>query len=319
MKNLLKTALILLAGIGFGSCYEGYVDDFEYSTTQFILQQPLRTVVPDRGEYTDIYVGVSIGGKREVDMNDWATFVIDESLLNGVSGKQLMPANYYTLGDPSTMRVRKANMPVADVKISFTDAFYADPLSLTETYVIPFRLTGSSCDTIPEGKDYSLVCVKYVSSFSGTYYVRGTKTQVADANGTPLTDGAVTEYYDQDISQNLTRDFTSLGLTQVRRGGVAELAGSAKYRATLTMTPAAEGANYDYDVTVTTGDDASSVPITNGTGKFYNASFDVYETSQQARFELSYIYQDGTNFYKVEEELIRRRDPYLDLRVEEWM
>lgn len=318
MKSILKITLLFLVSTGFVSCYEKYVEDFDHSTSQFVMQQPLRTVVPDRGSYTDIYVGVSIGGKREVDMSDWATFVIDETLLEDVSGKTLMPANYYRLGDPSTMRVRKSNMPVADVRISFTEDFYNDPLSLVNTYVIPFRLTDSSCDVIPEGKDYTLVCVKYVSSFSGTYYIRGSRTQVADANGTELPEAEATTYYNKNISQNETRVFTSLSLDKVLRAGVAEVAGSAKYRAAFTLTPAAEGADYDYDVAVTTGDGASAVPITHGTGKFYNAPFDVYETDKQARFEVSYVYQDGTEFYKVEEELIRRRDPYLDLRVEEW-
>lgn len=44
----------------------------------FALDQPLRTVVSGTNK---IYVGVSIGGKREIDMSDWATFEIDETLL----------------------------------------------------------------------------------------------------------------------------------------------------------------------------------------------------------------------------------------------
>lgn len=318
MKSIRKIALLMLVSSGLASCYEKYVEDFDHSTSQFVIQQPLRTVVHDRGSYTDIYVGVSIGGKREVDMSDWATFVIDEKLLDGVPGKTLMPANYYRLGDPGTMRVRKSNMPVADVRISFTEDFYNDPLSLGNNYVIPFRLTDSSCDEIPEGRDYTLVCVKYVSSFSGTYYIRGTRTQVADADGTALPDAEVTTYYNKNISQNDTRAFTTLSLNKVQRAGVGEVVGNAKYRAAFTLTPAPEGADHDYDVAVTTGEGVAAVPVTHGSGKFYNAPFDVYETDKQARFEVSYIYQDGSDFFRVEEELIRRRDPYLDLRVEEW-
>ncbi len=317
MKNILKTAFLLIACGCLGGCYEGYVDDFATSTSQFVLQRPLRTSVPDRGDYSNIYVGVDIGGKREVDMNDWATFVIDPTLLEGVSGKALMPESYYELGDPTTMRVRKSNMPVADVKITLTEAFYNDPQATTNYYVIPFRITGSSCDVIPEGKDYSLVCIKYVSSFGGTYYIRGSRTPVADAAGTAIPDAEVTRYYDADISKNPTRATTTIEPDVIRRGGVAEIAGNAKYRALLTMTPAA-GAGHDYDVVVSTGDGNAAAPVTHISGKFYNAPFDVYETSEQARFELSYIYQDGTEFFKVEEELIRRRDPLLDLRVESW-
>jgi hypothetical protein len=289
----------------------------------------LRTVVPDRGRYTDIYVGVSIGGKREVNPYDWATFEIDPTLLDGIAGKTLMPENYYVLGDPITMRVRQESIAVADVKISFTEDFYADPLSLTNTYVIPFRLLGTSCDVIPEGKDFTLVCVNYVSSFSGTYYVRGKKVQVADANGTAMDNAVPVEYYNKDISANFTRSVVSLGLNDLRRTGLAETNASAgandrdKLRARFTLTPASADSDYDYDVAVTTGDDdagtaVTPLPIVSGSGKFYNAPFDVYETHLQARFEVSYIYQDGANYFKVDEELIRRRDPYLDLRVVEW-
>lgn len=106
MKTILKTALLFLVNIGLWSCYGDYTDNFAYSSAQFILQQSLRTVIPDRGQYTDIYVGVSIGCRREVHLDDQATFKIDPTLLDGVAGKKLMPENYYVLGDPTTMRVR---------------------------------------------------------------------------------------------------------------------------------------------------------------------------------------------------------------------
>ena len=61
------------------SCYEDYTHDYETTNVGFALQNPLRTVISDRD--MPIYVGVSLGGKREVDMNDWAKFTLDASLL----------------------------------------------------------------------------------------------------------------------------------------------------------------------------------------------------------------------------------------------
>lgn len=239
-------------------------------------------------------------------LGDLATFKIDPTLLDGVAGKKLMPGNYYVLGDPTTMRVRQASIAVADVRISFTDNFYADPLSLTDTYVIPFRIIETSCDVVPEGRNFTLVCVNYVSSFSGTYYVRGKKVQVADAGGT-ATDAVPVEYYDKDISKNFTRSVVSLGLNDLRRTGIAETNASNandrdKLRARFTLTPASSGADHDYDVAVTTGDDdagttAAPLPIVSGSGKFHNAPFDVYETGDQAKFTVSYIYRDGENYF----------------------
>lgn len=47
------------------------------------MANPLRTVIADRD--MPIYIGVSIGGKREVDMSDWAKFEIDPSLVEGLA------------------------------------------------------------------------------------------------------------------------------------------------------------------------------------------------------------------------------------------
>jgi hypothetical protein len=312
-----------MAAAVLSGCYEGFVDDFGTSTAQFARQRPLRTSVSERDEMSNIYVGVSIGGKRAVDTNDWATFEIDPSLLDGVAGKALMPANYYVLGDPATMRVRKANSPIADVKITFTDDFYNDPKSTTAWYVIPFRVTASSCDEIVEGKDYSLVCVKYVNSFSGTYYVRGSKLRVADVDGTEIDGEVAAEYYNKDISQNFTRETVTLTTNELRRGGVANVvvdekkpAEVAKYRVRLTFTPVAgDGAGHDYNVTVGTGDSATAVEVTHIAGRFYDAPFDAMGTTNQARMELEYIYKDGADYFRVKEELIRRQDPYAALRV----
>lgn len=127
--KLLLSALLLLVGIT--ACYDDYTHDYEGADMGFAVAKPLRTVISDRD--MNIYIGVAIGGKREIDMNDWAKFTIDPSLLEG-TGKVLLPANYYTLADPEYFRVRKSNSPVADVSISFTDAFYSDPLCLTDHY-----------------------------------------------------------------------------------------------------------------------------------------------------------------------------------------
>ncbi len=79
MKKLQIALLFLLTGLT--SCYEDYIEDYETTSAGFAISNPLRTVISDRN--MSIYVGVSLGGKREVDKADWAKFTIDESLLNG--------------------------------------------------------------------------------------------------------------------------------------------------------------------------------------------------------------------------------------------
>ena len=110
----MKIAKIILLALTtcLTSCYEDYTHDYETTNVGFALQNPLRTVISDRD--MPIYVGVSLGGKREVDMNDWAKFTLDASLLEGTP-LTLLPEEYYILEDPEIFKVRKSNLPVADV------------------------------------------------------------------------------------------------------------------------------------------------------------------------------------------------------------
>ena len=66
----MKIAKIILLALTtcLTSCYEDYTHDYETTNVGFALQNPLRTVISDRD--MPIYVGVSLGGKREVDMNE---------------------------------------------------------------------------------------------------------------------------------------------------------------------------------------------------------------------------------------------------------
>ena len=95
----MKIAKIILLALTtcLTSCYEDYTYDYETTNVGFALQNPLRTVISDRD--MPIYVGVSLGGKREVDMNDWAIFTLDASLLEGTP-LTLLPESDYTLCPP---------------------------------------------------------------------------------------------------------------------------------------------------------------------------------------------------------------------------
>ena len=92
----MKIAKIILLALTtcLASCYEDYTHDYETTNVGFALQNPLRTVISDRD--MPIYVGVSLGGKREVDMNDWAKFTLDASLLEGTP-LTLLPEEYWKI------------------------------------------------------------------------------------------------------------------------------------------------------------------------------------------------------------------------------
>lgn len=316
MKRTLKFISLPLIAMSLTSCYEDYVYDYEYPNMGFALDQPLRTVVSGTNK---IYVGVSIGGKREIDMSDWATFEIDETLLEG-TGKVLMPSNYYTLDDPNTFRVRRANLAIADVGISFTGDFYDDPLSLTAHYALPFRVTGTSIPgdesqpngAIREGAETSIVVVKYISSYSGTYYRLGSVTEV-DAGGNAIGDPVV--YEDKDLSKNTTATLTTELPDVVLCPG---LGNNDTSLGTLRLALDDSDASSDSYTVAVTCDGATLV--SSECTYLKEGDYTFWSSDRIApQFNLAYTYQtsDG-KYFKVDEKLVLRRYAEEELRVEEW-
>ena len=298
-KHYFKIIIFLLAGVMFSSCYEDYISDYKYSTVYFAMEKPYRTVIADRD--MELRIGVSIGGKRAVDMNDWAEFKIDTLALP--AGKLLMPGNYFTLTDTTTMRVSKANLPVADVGIKFTDDFFADPASLTGKYVLPLKIVTSSLDTII--RDSTVICFKYISTFHGSYYVKGKLYELDAPNGN-VVDSVL--YEETDLVKNIVRDLSTVDRYTLLRPGLANFTttGSEKVKLTVTMNNS-EDKIYDTAVETATGGTA----ITNGSGTYYGKE-------ESPRFVLKYDFAKGGKNYHVNETLILRQDPLYDLRVESW-
>ena len=100
--------------------------------------------------------------KREVHTDDWATFEIDPSLLDG-TGLTLMPENYYQLANPNKMTISNPNLAIADVKVTFSDAFYNDNAALNKHYAIPFRLVDHNQDEISTDVEWQFEGLQYCS------------------------------------------------------------------------------------------------------------------------------------------------------------
>lgn len=298
MKKIKIFFAVLMTALLMTSCYKDYIHDYDYSAVYFASQKPLRTVISDRNMTID--VGVAIGGKREVDMNDWATFTIDETLLEG-TGLTLLPKEYYTLSDETTMRVLKNTLPVASVTIHFTDAFYNDANTMKLHYALPFKIKASSLDAILTGKETSIVAIKYISTYHGTYYVKGTVTEVDD-NGVAIGDPKA--YSNADLSKNITRNLSTVSKNILEREGLANLkTGTANEKLKITF-------NEDNTLKVETAD--GGVAISNGSGSYE------YNSDGVLTLSLTYVYEKSGKKYKVVETLIRRQDPLKDLRFEEW-
>lgn len=293
-----KALLLLFATVLASSCYEDYEYDYEYSTVGFAMDRPLRTIIADRD--MKIYVGVSIGGKRKVDMDDWAKFEIDPSLLKGTS-MTLLPESYYKLDNPNTFKIRKANLPVADVGISFTDEFFADANTTSKHYALPFRIIDSSLDTVY--CESSIVAIKYISDYHGSYYIAGSIDEIQDGEITQTN-----RYGSEDVSRREVRDFITVSKTELIRPGVGNFPVSNKERVKLTFKPETLS---DGIMKVDVGTVSGCIEIIDGSGTYD-------KTQDRPTLSLSYSFVKNGKTYSVKETLILRQDPSLDLRVEKW-
>lgn len=219
-KNGLLGGMGILLALSAASCKNGNNDFPDYDggvSAYFAYQYPATIVV--LGEYPDgdnsdnlehkINIYATQGGAYEPkDLKIDVT--VDNSLVNNLffqdgSPVKAMPENYYSL-ESNTLTLSKKHKedktPLFGTKVQLTDAFFADPASVKETYVIPVKivkaigadriLTGTPIvpDSNPaltdasawdvQPKDFTLYCVKYVNPWAASYIRRGVD-QITDA------------------------------------------------------------------------------------------------------------------------------------------
>lgn len=318
--RMAASAAALLAAV---SCYEDYIGDYDYPNMGFALARQVRTVMSKTNQ---IYVGVSIGGLREVDMDAWAQFSLDQSLLKGLP-YTLLPENYYELSDPAMMTVRKSNLMVADVGIRFTDAFYADPDARKATYALPFRIVAASIKgpdangnvgeygSIREGGETAVIVIKYASSYSGTYYRLGEVVET-DYFGTPVAEPV--SFTIKELMNNKAVTLSSEGPSAVSFQGLAFGADAQKQvttvggKVTLSIDPD-KGLDEDADVEF-----ESDMEIVSATVRWVRkGDYTFYSGDNPApQFNLDYTFIQDGRYYHVTEKLVLRKWAEDELRVE---
>lgn len=231
MKKILFFLAMGVAAMAMVSCENQDTDfpDFDYTTAYFPYQTPIRTLVLGNDEVVDnttdnehkVRIIARAGGTRN-GIKATYDFVVDPSLCNGLTftdGTPVlpMPENYYSLA--------AQQIPINGVKgyveVQLTDAFFADPKAITNTYVIPLRLTEAvGVDSILVGdplvenpwrlqasdwsvapKDYVLYLVKFISPWSGNFLRRG--VDIINENGTTTTNVRHEQYIENDEIFNL--------------------------------------------------------------------------------------------------------------------
>jgi hypothetical protein len=210
-KYIFGVALGALS-LTYASCYNADHEfpDFEGGTTAYFAYQfPVRTVVLGNDIYDNsidnehkIHIYSTMGGAYG-GRDAYVDIAVDESLCDNLwfvgdggnpeSPVLPMPSNYYNL---SSNVIPYNGDQRGYVEVQLTDAFFNDPKSVGETYVIPLLMKGirgidhiltgtprNDIDFIPArtntdywrvlAKDYVLYCVKYKNPWDAKYIRRG--------------------------------------------------------------------------------------------------------------------------------------------------
>ncbi len=310
MKKVLNLFMAAATLCVMTSCYDEYINDYEEPAIYFATQQPIRTLVADRD--LTITIGATVGGIRAVDTSDWAKFEIDETLLDGddavTMGLELLPETHYTLADESMMYISNVTLPIVDVEISFTEAFFEDPKSVELCYALPFKLVECSRDTILESMSTSIVAIKYVSTYSGTFYVEGQiRNTASDASE------VWAEYIESALNNNLTCEMESVDRKNLTKSSLT-ISSDISSLSIDTGVVNIEF-NSDDEATVTLSAATGNTTFQSGSGNYW---YEVVESYERLVVDIEYYVKVSGVEYRINEKLIRQEDPYDALEWEIW-
>lgn len=264
-------------------------EDFDYKSVYFAYQFPIRTIT--LGE--DIFdttldnqhkfkIMGTLAGVYSNDNDVTIDIAVNNSLPDGFlfrAGEDemfAMPGNYYTL--LSNQIVIPKGQIIGGIEVQLSDAFFADPLSIKNTYVIPIEMKNVvNADTILSGKalvnnplkplstnwsvapkDYVLYAVKYVNPWDGLYLRRG-KDIIKGNNGNTAIDKEVVRHEEYVEYDEVTRIYTK-SMTAIDFPVTVKDALGVNVNFNLTLT-------FDADNNCTVSSNSNSFTAT-GTGKF---------------------------------------------------
>ena len=238
MKNILYIFLLFAAVSTSCENSDWEFPDYDYQAVYFANQYPVRTIT--LGE--DIYdtsmdnewkcmIMATIGGVYETKENVTIDIQVDNSMCEGFefsNGDDIMamPGNYYTLSS-NQITIPKGQL-TGGVEVQLTESFFADPLALRNTYVIPVRMTnvqnadsilsgkplsevarrGVAGDWTIEPKDYVFYAVKYINPWHGYYLRRGVDNITGEVDTTIVRHEQYVE--DDEVMMLSTRSLNNL-------------------------------------------------------------------------------------------------------------
>jgi NAD(P)-dependent dehydrogenase (short-subunit alcohol dehydrogenase family) len=267
-----KAAIALIAAVGaLTGCIKNQdIDfpDYNYKTVYFGLQYVPRTVELGEDEFVDnsldnqhkVLIQATMGGVRENKEDVTVGVAVDNSLCNRLyfpnNGPKItpLPSTYYKLA--SNQITIPSGSILGGVEVELTDAFFADPQSINNTYAIPLVLSNvKGADSILRGKatvanadrtndaqwaikprDWVLYGLKYINQWHGTYLRRGRDVITGAVNKDTIR-------HKQYVEQDELNKLTTTAYRTVDFPVIYKAANGSNINCTLQLTFDAAGTN----------------------------------------------------------------------------
>jgi hypothetical protein len=326
MKRIIAITGIIILALGIFSCHnqEREFDDFDYTTTYFPFQYPVRTLVfgdyyfdNTNDELLKFMISVNTGGFYENPSNIAVDFAVDnalaDSLYSGTVKLLPLPSGYYSLSDASVINV-PAGQSNGGVTVQLTDAFLNDPLTIGLKYVVPLKIISSTTDSVLSGKpnvqspdpriashwvippmNFTVFAVKYVNEYHGTYLLRG-KSEIR-----------------RTVEDTLIETITYRKMFP-ELDEVVSLPTTARYKVTYENSIRVTGGSpgkFQMEITFDTGGNGTIVntpkytPVLNGTAE-YSEDTEEWGGLERNALYLSYTIVESTRTHIVHDTLVYR-------------
>jgi hypothetical protein len=330
MKKVFLISFILLSILT--ACNKDWeFPDYKYSTVYFPYQSPIRTVVLGEDVFDNtldnqrkVMIMATMGGVYENKKDVTIDISVDNSLAQNLkfgnaAGDNVvaMPSNYYTFPKDTKITIPAGEL-TGGVEVQLTDAFFADPRSTKNTFVIPLKINSvTNADSVLVGKssvaspnrlkatdwavtpkDYVLYAVKYINPYHGIYLRRGKDVVKGNSGNTAL--DTTLEYRKEFVEKDMLSNLFTKTLTQDTVSLVTRNKGNSTdvpFRLLLDF-------NANGDVAVSTPASANGYTVT-GNGKFVKKG-DMWGSEKRDVIHLSYQVNFGTTTHSFTDTLVLR-------------
>lgn len=328
MKKTSLIAIVLLSILS--ACNKDWsFPDYKYTTVYFPYQTPVRTLVLGNYIYDNsldnqhkFQIMATMGGVYENKKDITLSIVVDTTLASRLkfetsSGDNVvaMPDNYYILPKDSKI-VIPAGSIMGGMEVQLTDAFFADPRSVKNTFVIPLRISSvAGADSILSGrtdlstpdrrkaadwvitpKNYTLYAVKYINPYHGNYLRRGVEV-VKGSNGNTVLDTTIA-YHAAYVEQDQVVNVVTTALDQ------GTMALNAKNKGNLNV-PFQMVLKFDNQGKCTITNPANTTYTLTGTGEFVKQG-DMWGNEKRDVVYLNYQVDFGTTIHTFKDTVVVR-------------